>query len=127
MTLINSPQLISAAQAARLLGVTRQRVLGLAASAVGFPAAVPTSTGGRVWSRAALQAWAAVNPDPDPVFTGPGVAPVGDPLGDPPKVRKLLALATNEALLLNHPWIGEAHLGLAMLHPDCPGAARAVL
>ncbi len=39
----------------------------------------------------------------------------------------MLNLASSEAQALNHPWIGPDHLGLAMLHPDCPGAARAVL
>ena len=39
MTSTTDPQLVTAAEAARLLGVTRQRVLELAASAVDVPAA----------------------------------------------------------------------------------------
>ncbi len=118
------PQLVTAAQAARLLGVSRQRVLELAASAADFPAAELTATGGRTWPRAAVQAWAAAHPDPGPVFTGPHV-PADH--GHSPQVWAVLNLASSEAQALNHPWIGPDHLGLAMLHPDCPGAAGAVL
>jgi ATP-dependent Clp protease ATP-binding subunit ClpA len=35
--------------------------------------------------------------------------------------------AASEAQELNHPWIGDNHLVLGLLHPDCPGAARMVL
>ncbi len=45
MTSTTDPQLVTAAQAARLLGITRQRVLELAASAADFPAAELTPTG----------------------------------------------------------------------------------
>jgi hypothetical protein len=31
-------------------------------------------------------------------------------------------LAAEEATALHHSWIGEDHLVLALLHPDCPGA-----
>jgi len=58
---MTDPQLVTAAEAARLLGVTRQRFLELAASA-DFPPAEPTPTGGRVWPRVAVQAWAATYP-----------------------------------------------------------------
>src|SRR6266545_2066294 len=87
MTSTTDPQLVTAAQAARLLGITRQRVLELAASGPDVPA----------------------------------------DHGHPPQVWDVLNLASSEAQALNHPWIGPDHLGLAMLHPDCPGAARAVL
>jgi hypothetical protein len=36
-------------------------------------------------------------------------------------------LAGEEAQAHNHPWIGPEHLLAALVHPDCPGAARAVL
>jgi predicted DNA-binding transcriptional regulator AlpA len=51
-------QLVTAAEATRLLGVTRQRVLELASSAIDFPPAERTSTGSRMWPRPAVQAWA---------------------------------------------------------------------
>jgi hypothetical protein len=124
MTSIADPQLVTAAEAARLLGVTRQRVLELAASAADFPAAVPTATGGRVWPRVAVQAWAATHLDPGPVFTGPEVPP---DYGHPRQIWVVMNRAADEARELNHPWIGYEHLVLGMLHSDCPGAARRVL
>lgn len=124
MTSTTDPQLVTAAEAARLLGVTRQRVMELAAPGADFPPAVRTSTGGRVWPRADMQAWAATHPDQRPVFTGPDVPSDG---GHPPQIWKVTNHAAGEAQELNHPWIGDDHLVLGMLHPDCPGAARTVL
>ena len=118
------PQLVTAAEAARLLGVTRQRALELAASADDFPAAEPTATGGRVWPRAAVQTWAATHPDPGPIFTGPDLPP---DYGHPRQIWAVMNRAASEARQLNHPWIGDEHLVLGMLHPDSPGAARLVL
>ena len=117
MTSTTDPQLVTAAEAARLLGVLRQRVLEQAASAVDFPAAELTPTGGRTWPRAAVQAWAAAHPDLGPVFTGPDV-PADH--GRTRQVWAVLNLASSEAQALNHPWIGPDHLGLAMLPPTAP-------
>jgi predicted DNA-binding transcriptional regulator AlpA len=124
MTSTTDPQLVTAAEAARLLGVSRQRVLDLAASTADFPRAERTSTGGRVWPRVDVQAWTATHPDPGPVFTGPDIPPDG---GHPPQIWAVMNRAAGEANELNHPWIGDDHLVLGMLHPDCPGAARTVL
>jgi Clp amino terminal domain, pathogenicity island component len=124
MTSTTDPQLVAAAEAARLLGVTRQRVLELAAAAADFPPDQPTPTGGRVWSRLAVHAWAATHTDPGPIFTNPDVPPDG---GHPPQIWAVMNRAAHEAQELNHPWIGDDHLVLGMLHPDCPGAARTVL
>jgi predicted DNA-binding transcriptional regulator AlpA len=124
MTSTTDPQLVTAAEAARLLGVTRQRVLELAASAADFPPAEHTATGGRVWPRMAVQAWAATHPEQGPVFTGPDLPPDG---GHPRQIWAVLNRAADEAHELNHPWIGYEHLVLGMLHPDCPGVARTVL
>jgi predicted DNA-binding transcriptional regulator AlpA len=124
MTSTGDPQLVAAAEVARLLGVSRQRVLELAASTADFPRGERTSTGGRVWPRVAVQAWAATHPEQGPVFTGPDVPPDG---GHPPQVWAVKNRAASEANKLNHPWIGDDHLLLGMLHPDCPGAARTVL
>ena len=123
MTSLTDPQLVTAAEAARLVGVTRQRVLELAASA-DFPPAEPTPTAGRVWPRVAVQAWAATHPDQGPIFTGPDLPPDG---GHPRQIWAVLNRAADEAHELNHPWIGDEHLVLGMLHPDGPGAARRVL
>ena len=45
MTSTSDSHLVTAAEAARVLGVTRGRVVELAASAVGFPAAQATASG----------------------------------------------------------------------------------
>jgi hypothetical protein len=124
MTSTADPQLVTAADAARLLGVTRQRILELAASADDFPPAEPTSTSGRMWPRMAVQRWAATHPDPGPVFTGPDLP---TDYGHPRQIWAVMNRAADEARELNHPWIGDEHLVLGMLHADCPGAARKVL
>lgn len=125
MTSTTDPQLVTAAEAARLLGVTRQRVLELADAAADFPPAERTSTGSRVWPRTAVQAWAVRHPDPGPVFTGPEIPSFSEQR--PPQVERLRDLASDEAWALNHDSIHLDHLVLGMLHPDCPGAARVVL
>jgi hypothetical protein len=124
VTATTDPRLVTAAEAARLLGVTRQRVLELADSAVDFPASQPAATGGWAWPRVALQAWAAANPDPGPVFIGPEPPPLFDRA---PQLEQLRDLAADQAFALNHDSIGLDHLLLAMLQPRCPGAAGAVL
>lgn len=124
MTLPTDQQLATAAEAAGILGITRRRVLELAASAPDFPSAEPTATGGRVWHRAAIEAWAAAHPDRGPRHPGLEVPSVG---GWPPQVDLVASLAAGEARGLHHDWVGQDHLLLALLHPDCPGAAPAVL
>jgi len=124
MTSTSDAQLVTAAEAARILGVTRGRVVDLATSAVGFPAAAATAAGGRRWPRAAVQAWAAAHPDRGPPHPGLQVPPVGEWSR---QVRKVVDLAAEEAKALHHHWISEDHLTLALLHPACPGAAQAVL
>jgi hypothetical protein len=47
--------------------------------------------------------------------------------GHPQQVWAMLNLAVGEASTLNHTWIGPDHLGLGLLHPNCPGVAGAVL
>jgi len=118
------PPLATAAEAARILGVTRARMLRLATSAPDFPAAQRTATGGRVWPRAAVEAWAAAHPDRGPLDPGLEIPPIGE---WPWQVQTVVDLAHEEARALHHDWVGQDHLLLALLHPDCPGAARAVL
>jgi Clp amino terminal domain, pathogenicity island component len=118
------PQLVTAAEAARLLGVNRRRVLELATSAPDFPSAQPTTTGGHVWPRPAVHAWAAAHPAAEPVYTGPEIPPIGQ---EPPQVERIVSLARDEVWALNHDTLGPNHLLLGMLHPNCPGAAPVVL
>jgi hypothetical protein len=49
-------ELLSAAEAARILGVTRGRVVELATSDPGFPPSQPSPAGGRAWPRVAVEA-----------------------------------------------------------------------
>jgi hypothetical protein len=124
MTVRTDPQVVTAAEAARLLGITRQQVLELAAAAGDFPPAQLTATGGQVWPRVAIQEWAVAHPASDLVFTVPEVPALPQ---RPPRVQQVLGLASSQASILNHDWIGPDHLILGLLHPDCPGAARVVL
>ena len=117
-------ELLSAAEAARILGVTRQRVVELADADPAFPPSQPSPAGGRAWPRVAIEAWAAAHPDRGPLHRGPSVPEVG---GRSPQVWKVANLAGEEAQARNHTWIGLEHLLAALVHPDCPGAARAVL
>jgi hypothetical protein len=117
-------ELLSAAEAARILGVSRGRVVELATSDPGFPPSQPSPAGGRAWPRVAVQAWAAAHPDRGPLHGGPSVPEVG---GRSAAVWKVANLAGEEAQARNHTWIGPDHLLAALVHPDCPGAARAVL
>ena len=116
--------LLSAAEAARILGVTRGRVVELATSDPGFPPSQPSPAGGRTWPRVAIQVWAAAHLDRGPLHRGPTLPEVG---GRSPQVWKVANLAGEEAQARNHTWIGPDHLLAALVHPDCPGAARAVL
>jgi predicted DNA-binding transcriptional regulator AlpA len=117
-------ELLSAAEAARILGVTRQRVVELADAEPEFPAFQPSPAGGRAWPRAAVEAWAAAHPDRGPLHRGPTIPEVGV---RSPQVWKVANLAGADAQALHHDWIGPEQLLAALVHPDCPGAARAVL
>jgi Clp amino terminal domain, pathogenicity island component len=124
MTSTSDSQLATAAEAARILGVTRGRVVELATSTADFPAAETTATGGRRWHRAAIEAWTAANPDRGPRHPGLKIPPIGQ---WPWQVQTVVDLAHDEARALHQDWVGQDHLLLALLHPACPGAARAVL
>jgi hypothetical protein len=115
---------LSTAEAARILGVSRGRVVELATSDPGFPPSQPSPAGGRAWPRVAIESWAAAHPDRGPLHRGPSIPEVG---GRSAQVWKVANLAGEEAQALNHTWIGLDHLQAALMHPDCPGAARAVL
>jgi predicted DNA-binding transcriptional regulator AlpA len=116
--------LVTAADAARIIGIARRRVVELGTADPEFPPSQPLAGGGRAWSRAAVLEWAAAHPDLGRVFTGPQVPPSH---GWPPHVAQVMRLASKEANALHHTWVGLDHLVLGMLRPDCPGAARVVL
>jgi Clp amino terminal domain, pathogenicity island component len=123
-TILLMTERLSTAEAARVLGVTRSRVVELATSDPGFPPSQPSPAGGRAWPRAAVESWAAAHPDRGPLHRGPSIPEAG---GRSAQVWTVANLAGEEAQAQNHTWIGPDHLLAALVHPDCPGAARAVL
>lgn len=118
------PEDVHAAEVARILGVSRGRVVELAASAAGLPPSRFAPVGYRVWPRAAVETWAASHPNrgPEPSRLIP---PVAGGVGS--GTERLLEFAKAEANELNHTWVGKDHLFLALFHSDCPGEAGAVL
>lgn len=96
----------------------------LAASSADFPAAETPATGGRRWQRAAIEAWAAAHANRDPLDPGIEIPPIDR---WPWQVQTVVDLAHEEARALHHDRVDQDHLLLALLHPDSPGAARAVL
>ncbi len=119
-----SNELLSTAEAARILGITRRQVLELAASTVDLPQAEPAAAGGRRWPRAAIEAWRAAHPDRGRVHQGPELPPVGR---WSPQVAKILDLAAADARGLRSERVSTSHLLSALVHPDCPGLSRDVL
>lgn len=108
----------------RMLGVSRRQVANLAACAPDFPAPVTPISQERLFDRRAVEAWAAAHPNRGPVWERRNLPPPGEM---PPSVHRIRNLAATQSAELNHHWIGDVHLLLALLHPDCSGAARAAL
>ncbi|MBA3432268.1 MAG: hypothetical protein H0U16_12415, partial [Actinobacteria bacterium] len=115
---------VHAAEVARILGLSRRRVVELAGAAPDFPPSEFSEPGYRVWSRSAVESWAASHPDrgPRPLRLTP---PTRGQMGS--GIDKILAIATAEAQELNQHYVLPDHLFLALFHPDCPGEAKAVL
>jgi len=113
---------VHAADVARILGVTRGRVVELAVVA-GLPPARPSADAHRMWSRSQIESWAAANPAHD--AAGRSAAPPPGMAGG--GLHPIVALATAEAQRINHGCVLVEHLMLALLHPRCPGSTRAVL
>lgn len=122
--MVERVELLTTAEVAGVLGVSRKRVLEIAAANPAFPPSKPAALGGHAWSRETILTWAAAHPDLGPMHHGPSLPAVGSLA---PKVRKVLNLATDEARALNHDWVGDEHLLLALADPTCPGAAQPVL
>lgn len=114
---------INAAQAGRILGVSRQRAYELASVTLRFLTEVTTPTGYRVWPRHFVEEHLGVL-DRKQRGQRPNL-PVLE--GLPPAAQHVLELARLEARQLNHHWVSVDHLLIAMLSPRCPGSARDVL
>jgi len=101
-------QLLGVAEIAAMLGLTRQRVNQIIQSD-GFPAPVAELSAGRIWSRAAVEAWVAAHPNR---YADPGAAIFGNFTGD---ARSVIVRAQEEARGLRHAYTGTEHLLLAVL------------
>src|SRR5438552_1013064 len=112
------------AEIAEMLGVSRQRVGQLIETYDDFPKPEVEISGGRVWSRTAVETWIATHPE-----RGPG-RPEGGKLrskffGNPygqiefsrftDRARGSVVLAQEQARLMNHNYIGTEHLLLGLI------------
>ena len=116
--------LADVAEIARILGISRQRATELVESAPGFPHPRRSGAGRPAWARREVETWAATHPDRGPAWRRPTASRAG---GSSDSVLAIMSLAGNQCRELGHDWIGDEHLLLALLHPDCPGAAREAL
>lgn len=119
-----SERLVDAAEVGRMLGVSRARVGELAKSDQRFPVANVDPAGYRIWLRDQVERWALSHPSPDQRGPRPDLPVIG---GVAAQTEFILSLAVAEARELSHPGVGADHLALALLRPDCPGAAPSVL
>ncbi len=106
--------LMGMAEIAEMLGVSRQRVAQLIETYDDFPKPEVELTGGRVWSRTAVETWISTHPD-----RGPGRAAESDETAPfarfTDRARHAVVKAQEEARLMNHNWIGTEHLLLGLL------------
>lgn len=119
-----SRDLVASSEVARILGVTRQRVFELAATAAEFPSFEVDLSGARVWFRKMIDEWAAAHEvrgrrREKLKLPAPGLWAI--------QVGMVAREAGTVAREVNHSWIGIEHLLLALLRPGCPGAAPQVL
>jgi predicted DNA-binding transcriptional regulator AlpA len=112
------------AEIAEMLGVTRQRVAQLTETYEDFPKPEVELSGGRVWSRTAIETWIASHPD-----RGPGRPEEGAERGPrffgrqsgglfskfTDRARNSVVKAQEEARLLKHNYIGTEHLLLGLI------------
>lgn len=117
-------EVVHAAEVARILGVSRDRVAQLMRVAADFPGSEITQPGHRVWSRTAIEAWAATHADRGPRHSRLQPPAPGTVVGG---MDTLLAVAKEEAARMNQPVVRRDHLFLALLRPDRAGKARSVL
>ncbi len=114
---------VDVVEIARILGVSRQRAMALTLAASDFPAPADERSGRAVWARAQVVEWAARHPQRGAAWQRPAMSD-SDPDGWPRAMWRLLGRRSQK---LNYGWIGHEHLLVALLAPECPGAARAVL
>ena len=115
---------VDVADVARILGVSRKRVAELVGSAAGFPSSHSGRRGQRMWVRREVESWAVANTDRGAQrrkLTLPAPGSAAD------EVEQVVEIAKGEARELHDGVVLPDHLFLALLHPECPGGARAPL
>ena len=115
--------LVGMAEIAEMLGVSRQRVAQLIETYEDFPKPEVELSGGRVWSRTAIESWIASHPERGPGRPEPGErqprffgrksAPMFERFTD--RARESIVKAQEEARLLNHDFLGTEHLLLGLI------------
>lgn len=117
--------LVGMAEIAEMLGVTRQRVSQLIETYEDFPKPEVELSGGRVWSRTAIETWIATHPERGPgrpeegaeakrrFFGGRSSGPLFSRFTD--RARASVVKAQEEARLLKHNYIGTEHLLLGSI------------
>jgi predicted DNA-binding transcriptional regulator AlpA len=116
--------LVGMAEIAEMLGVTRQRVAQLIETYEDFPKPEVELSGGRVWSRTAIETWIASHPDRGPGRPEEGAGRTAGLFGRrggglfskfTDRARHSIVKAQEEARLLKHNYIGTEHLLLGLL------------
>lgn len=116
--------LVGMAEIAEMLGVSRQRVGQLIETYEDFPKPEVELSGGRVWSRTAIETWIATHPERGPGrpeeggprkhrFFGRSSGPLFSRFTD--RARHSVVKAQEEARLLKHNYIGTEHLLLGLI------------
>jgi len=123
MTMIEA-NVVDATELARMFGLSRQRATELAESASDFPTPIAGRQERPLWARRQMEKWAAGNPDRGPAWSRPFTSRRGMPAAS---LFRIMELAGEQSGELDHGWIGDEHLLLALLHADCPGVAREAL
>lgn len=116
--------LVDVTEIARMLGVSRQNATELVDFASDFPASRAECEERPVWARRQVEIWLAAHPRREAAWRRPWSSRPGRPTA---RVFAILQLAVKESQELNQGWVGDEHLLLALLQPDCPGAAREAL
>jgi ATP-dependent Clp protease ATP-binding subunit ClpA/predicted DNA-binding transcriptional regulator AlpA len=112
--------LVGMAEIAEMLGVTRQRVSQLIETYEDFPKPEVELSGGRVWSRTAIETWIASHPDRGPGRPEEGADRTARQSGGlfsrfTDRARQSVVKAQEEARLLKHNYIGTEHLLLGLI------------
>lgn len=102
--------LVGVAEIATILGVSRQRVHQLIEEAKDFPAPEADLSAGKVWSRAAVDAWRASHAER---LVDSEARTLMYDFSD--ASRRVIGRAQDESRRLAHPWLGTEHLTLALM------------